>query len=207
MPLRNSRNKCKRRWLIIVKSNKDQCIINSSISNLQKTLYESTPETSEHCNRIEQLALKFAQKIGLPNSDTERLLLFAPLHDIGKITIPKCILGKPERLNENEWEIMKSHSFTGYEITNSDPELKSISNLILSHHERWDGKGYPQRLKKQEIPFLSRIITVIDSYDAMLDNRPYKKPLSKAEAIKELKNNSGTQFDPDVVGDFIKILE
>ena len=190
----------------MVKINKDQCIINSSISNLQKALYNSTPETSEHCNRIQEFALKFAQRIGLPNSDIEKLLLFAHLHDIGKIAIPKYILEKPERLNEDEWQIMKSHSIMGYQITNSDPELKSISNLILSHHERWDGKGYPQRLKKQEIPFLSRIITVIDSYDAMLENRPYKRPLSKAAAMKELKDNSGTQFDPDVVGDFIKIL-
>lgn len=170
-------------------------------------LYETTPETSNHCNRIQELALKFAVRIGLQNSDIEKLLLFAPLHDIGKITIPKCILEKPERLNENEWNIMKRHSYMGYKITNSDPELKSISKLILSHHERWDGKGYPQRLKKQEIPFLSRIITVIDSYDAMLDNRPYKKPLSKARAIEELKNNSGTQFDPDVVGEFIGLME
>ena len=186
--------------------NKEQCVINSSISNLQKSLYERTPETSDHCNRMQQLALAFARRIGLSNSDIEKLLLFALLHDIGKIAIPKCILQKPARLDEEEWEIMSSHSYIGYQIAKSYPELKMISNLILSHHERWDGKGYPQGLKGQEIPLLSRIITIIDSYDAMLDNRPYKKSLSKAEAIEELKSNSGTQFDPDMVLEFTKLM-
>ena len=187
--------------------NKDHCVINSSISNLQKSLYERTPETSDHCNRMQQLSLAFAQRIGLSNLEIDKLSQFALLHDIGKIAIPKCILEKPGRLNEDEWEIMKSHSYIGYQIADSDPELKAISKFILSHHERWDGKGYPQGLKKQEIPLLSRIITIIDSYDAMIDNRPYKESLSKDEAIVELKSNSGTQFDPDLVIEFIKLLK
>jgi HD-GYP domain-containing protein (c-di-GMP phosphodiesterase class II) len=186
---------------------KNSCVLNSSLSHLQKALYERTPETSEHCNRIEELGSVLGNKLGLGDKEMDELFLLAHLHDIGKITVPKCILEKPGRLDKEEWVTMQSHSYAGYKITSSYSEFEGISRYILSHHERWDGKGYPLGLKREQIPFLSRVISVVDSYDAMIDTRPYKKPLTKEEAIKELQDNAGTQFDPYITREFIKLLE
>lgn len=179
----------------------------SIISSLQETLHESTPETNEHCQRIRDLSIKFGHVIGLSNVELDKLALLSLLHDIGKIAIPKNILEKPDKLTEKEWEIMKRHCQIGYNIANSTPDLSNISELILYHHERWDGKGYPHGLKSKSIPLLSRIISIIDSYDVMLNERPYKKPMTKEMTIAELEKNSGTQFDPSLVDTFINMIQ
>jgi len=126
------------------------------------------------------------------------------LHDIGKIGIDDAILNKPGALTADEWAIMKTHPEIGYRIAMSSPELVTIAEYILTHHERWDGKGYPQGLKGEEIPQLSRILAVSDSYDAMTQNRVYRTAISKEDAAEEIEKNAGTQFDPDIVKIFLE---
>ena len=178
----------------------------SIINSLRKTLHETTLETSDHCNRMKEMSIQFGNFIGLSSVDMDKLILLALLHDIGKIAVPNYILDKKEPLTEEEWEVVKKHSQVGYNIANSSQELGTIAEVILYHHERWDGKGYPRGLKGEEIPQLSRIFSIIDSYDVMTNERPYRKAVRKDEAIIELKNNSGTQFDPNLVNKFIEMV-
>lgn len=114
---------------------------------------------------------------------------------------------KPGKLTEEEWRIMKTHSDIGYRIASSTPELAHIANNILAHHERYDGTGYPNNLKREEIPLLSRIISIVDSFDVMTHRRVYKEAFDKEYVIEELKRCSGTQFDPFLVKEFISLLE
>lgn len=132
------------------------------------------------------------------------LEVFSILHDIGKIAIDDRVLNKPDKLNEGEWKEMTRHPEIGYRIAQAAPEIRHIADFILTHHERWDGTGYPQKLKGSEIPLLSRILSVIDAYDAMTQNRPYRKALSLEEAKKELQLNAGSQFDARIVEIFLE---
>jgi diguanylate cyclase (GGDEF)-like protein/PAS domain S-box-containing protein len=179
----------------------------SVISSLKKMLYEKSFETEEHAMRLTGLCNEAGRIMGLSQSDLNDLELFSMLHDIGKIGVNDNVLLKPGKLNEQEWCEMRRHSEIGYRIAQSAPELSHIAEYILCHHERWDGKGYPQGMKGKQIPLLSRILAVADSYDAMVNDRYYRKALSHAAAIEELKRCSGTQFDPDIVNVFLKILE
>ena len=140
----------------------------------------------------------------MSGNELDELVLLAALHDIGKIAVPDHILKKPGPLSSEEWIIMKGHSEIGYRIALAAPELASISELILTHHERWDGAGYPKGLKGKEIPLLSRILSIIDAFDAMTNNRPYRKGTTKEKAFAELNRNAGTQFDPGLVKIFIE---
>ncbi|MFZ7131071.1 MAG: HD domain-containing phosphohydrolase [Eubacteriales bacterium] len=177
------------------------------IKSLQKALQERTHETEEHCNRIKFLAIKVAGRMSLSDSLMDDVILLSNLHDIGKIAIPDNILNKPGKLSKDEWTIMKTHCEIGYRIASSTWDIYSIAEGILSHHEGWDGNGYPRGLKEDEIPLISRIISVIDAFDAMTHDRVYRKALTKEDAIKEIKKNSGTQFDPKVVIQFNEVVE
>lgn len=179
----------------------------SLIHSLTQTLLESDYETEAHVVRTRNSAAKLGQAMGLSDIDMGKLGLLSILHDIGKVGIPDSILLKPSKLNDEEWSIMKSHTEKGYRIAKSSPELEQIADLILYHHERWDGNGYPARLKGEEIPLLSRIITVVDSFDVMVNDRPYHKAMAVSDAIEELKRCSGTQFDPNIVEIFLKTIE
>lgn len=178
----------------------------SVISSLKNMLFEKSFETEEHAMRLTGLCNKAGRLMGLSQSDLNDLELFSMLHDIGKIGINDCVLLKPGKLNDVEWIEMRRHCEIGYRIAQSAPELAHIADYILCHHERWDGKGYPQGLKGTQIPLLSRILAVADSYDAMVNDRYYRKALSHEAAIEELKRCSGTQFDPDIVKVFLQIL-
>ena len=178
----------------------------SLLDSLKKSLIDNDFETEEHVERVNKLCIELGEKMQLSEKDMTKLSLLALLHDIGKIAIPDYILLKPGKLTNEEWEIMKQHTTKGYRIANSYPELAEISELILSHHERWDGNGYPRNLKGDEIPLLAQIITVLDSYDVMTNNRPYHKAMPQEDAIAELKRCSGTQFSPKVVDEFIELL-
>lgn len=175
----------------------------SIISSLEKTLEEKGYETKEHIKRMKFYAKQMGKKLRLSAGQLDELDLLAALHDIGKIATADSIIMKPGKLNDEEWKLIKKHPEIGYRIAQSSLQLAPISKAILSHHENWDGSGYPNGLSKNEIPFISRIISIIDAYDAMTSDRPYRKAMSEADAINELKRSSGTQFDPDLVKFFI----
>lgn len=178
----------------------------SLMDSLTQTLTESDYETEEHVERTKEMAIRLGRALNLTDSDLGKLALLAVLHDIGKIAIPHTILLKPGKLTPEEWEIMKSHTEKGYRIASASPELDSIAEYILHHHERWDGNGYPGGLKGKDIPLLSRIITVVDSHDVMVHDRPYHKAMSEEAAQEELLRCSGTQFDPHLVTVFLEVI-
>jgi diguanylate cyclase (GGDEF)-like protein/PAS domain S-box-containing protein len=177
------------------------------ISSLEKALGERDYETEEHVKRIKDLSVKLGRELNLDEESIDNLILLAALHDIGKISIADNILLKIGPLTAKEWEVIKKHPATGYRIAGSLKDIAPIARGILCHHERWDGDGYPEGIKGREIPLISRIISVVDAYDAMTNDRPYRKALSKEEAIEELKKCSGSQFDPYLVKKFISIVE
>ena len=172
---------------------------NAMLTSIMATMNARSQETEEHALRLVSLSRMVGVHLALPQKSLDDLQLLSMLHDIGKVGIDDRILNKPGKLSEEEWLIMKKHPEIGYRIANSLPELASIGEYILTHHERWDGKGYPKGLKGEEIPLLSRILAVVDAYDAMTEERVYRKKRSQEEAMEEIMNNSGTQFDPAIV--------
>lgn len=179
---------------------------NATIVSLEKTLYEKHSETEEHTQRIKKLSLMLGRKLGLSHDKLNELELLSLLHDIGKIGIPEQILMKPGKLTEEEWETMKHHTEIGYRIAKATTGLSHVAEEILSHHERYDGTGYPRGLKGEEIPVLSRIINIVDSYDVMTHSRSYKSAFDNDYALNELRTCAGTQFDPNLVDVFIELL-
>lgn len=163
--------------------------------------------TRGHSERVALYATQIAEKMGLDKETIRKIYWASLVHDIGKLNIPPEILNKPSKLTKEEYEIIKQHPIKGYQILKELEGLSNIAEIVKYHHERWDGKGYPEGLKGEEIPLEARIIAVADSYDAMTTERPYRKALTKEEAIKELLKNAGTQFDPKVVEVFVQILE
>ncbi|MBU4439873.1 MAG: diguanylate cyclase [Firmicutes bacterium] len=174
------------------------------MDSIKTTLFEKSNETEEHAERMADLAKHLGRALALDQEDLVALELVATLHDIGKISIDCKLLNKNGKLTDEEWTEIKKHPEVGYRIAQTVPELRKISEYILCHHERWDGDGYPQGLKAEEIPLLARIITIVDSYDAMTQDRSYHSAMSLSEAICELKNHAGTQFDPVLVEVFIE---
>lgn len=160
-------------------------------------------ELKKHHIRTARLCEEFAKELNMTYNDLINLLLAAQLHDIGKLKVPEKILLKPNKLTEKEMEIMKKHTIWGFEKIKEMKMDDMVANAVLHHHERYDGKGYPEGLKGNDIPYFARIITIADAYDVMINERVYKKALSVEEALKELKNNAGTQFDPMLVSLFI----
>lgn len=179
-------------------------VYSSIISSMKNALYEKSSETEEHANRLYQNCKKVASHYNLDSTEENELELFAMLHDIGKIGISDEILNKKGPLTDEEWQEMYRHPEIGYRIANSSKELKGIAKYILSHHEKFDGTGYPRHLVGYEIPLLSRILSVSDAYDAMTNDRTYREKMTKQEAFAELRKGAGTQFDPDIVSLFIK---
>lgn len=177
------------------------------VSAIMATMFAHSQETENHCRRIASFSRRIGGKLNLPENQLDQLELFAMLHDIGKVGIKDAILHNPDALTEAEWVIMKKHPEIGSRIALSSPQFAPIAPLILSHHERWDGKGYPQGLKGEEIPLLARILAVVDAYDAMTTGRIYCKAKSKNEACRELQKNAGIQFDPAIVGIFLDSID
>ncbi len=179
----------------------------SVINTLLTALSEKSDETYDHIYRMQNIAKDMSRKIGLAINEMERLNLLILMHDIGKINISESILTKKSRLNDKEWQLIKKHPEIGYRIARSTEEFAHIAEDIYAHHERWDGKGYPRGLKGEEIPFLARIVSIVDAYDVMQFGRLYKEPMSYEEIVEEIKKNSGEQFDSELAGVFLRILE
>ncbi|MCQ2515333.1 MAG: HD domain-containing protein [Saccharofermentans sp.] len=176
------------------------------VRSIVKALEEVDSDTEEHVKRTQAMGYELGKRLNLTDVQLSDLALLCLLHDIGKVGIPLNILNKPGKLTDEEWVVMKSHTKKGYQIARSAKELVDISEMILHHHEKWDGTGYPDGLSKDAIPLLSRIISVVDSYDAMVSNRPYRKGMSIDKAIAELKHCAGTQFDPKIVDEFVNMI-
>lgn len=162
--------------------------------------------TFGHSQRVAEYATILASEMGLDNAHIEILREAALLHDVGKIGIPENILTKASRLTSEEYEIIKKHTEISISIIKHLPSLNHVIPVVLAHHERWDGSGYPRGLKGENIPFTARILAIADSFDAMTSSRPYKPALSVSAALDEIANNTGTQFDPVIANIFIKLV-
>ncbi|MGL4330573.1 MAG: HD-GYP domain-containing protein, partial [Clostridium sp.] len=184
----------------------NQSIKSSILKSLKIGLGAKSSETEEHTERVVINAVKVGEKLELEMSLIDELRIVADLHDIGKIGIREDILLKAGKLTKEEFEIMKTHTEKGYRIIKASSELKNVAEGVLYHHERWDGTGYPMKLKGEEIPLVSRIINVVDAFDVMTNDRVYKKGINKEAAIKELRACSGSQFDPNIVEVFIECI-
>lgn len=177
------------------------------VNTFMKALEAKDYVSEGHVSRMEYYAEKMGNALSLTTAEIDRLVLLTKFHDIGKIGIPDVILKKPSRLESSEWEIMKTHSAIGERIAREAAEIKEIAPLILRHHEKWDGTGYPLGIKGEEIPLECRILTILDSFDAITNDRPYHKASTNAEAISEILRCSGTQFEPRLVNIFIDLIE
>jgi diguanylate cyclase (GGDEF)-like protein/PAS domain S-box-containing protein len=176
------------------------------VAYFQRSLAEKTREAAEQGRRIQDLALKMGDALELPGKEKDELVILSVLHDIGEIAIPEKILQKPGSLTPEEWQIVKKHPVIGNNIAKSAPSLTNIAEAILSHHERWDGQGYPYGLEGDQIPRFSRILSIADAYQSMVGGRPYRRAISHQEAMEEIRRCSGSQFEPELVELFIKIM-
>ncbi len=176
------------------------------IAALTSALGERDRYTGDHSESVVDLAAKIAESLALDPVQVARVRTAALLHDIGKVGVPDEILHKEGPLDDREWEIMRQHPVIGERILRAIPGMGAIARAVRHEHERWDGKGYPDGIAGREIPIESRIILACDAYHAMVSDRPYRKAMSQSNAIAELSNNSGTQFDPEVTGALVGYL-
>jgi len=174
---------------------------------LNEQIADKDTETHDHCDRLQRLSRLTAKELDLSEEKLFNLGYASFLHDIGKAKVPKSLLQKPGRLTESEWEIMKKHAKWGKTILLerfSNKYFEQVAEIIYQHHERYDGQGYPQGLKGDEILIEAQILTVVDAYDAMVYERPYQRALTRKEALAEIKREKGKQFAPRAVEAFLK---
>jgi len=174
---------------------------------LVNSLEARDPYSCQHSERVTQIALRFAQELSLPQEDLDAIRIAGLLHDIGKVGIRDAILFKPGKLNQEEQSIIRTHPLVGERIVEPLALLTPEKDIILHHHERWDGQGYPSQLAGKEIPFLSRILALADAYDAITSDRPYRGHRDQKAALTEILANAGSQFDPELTRPFVKIIE
>ena len=180
----------------------------ATVELIRQRIEEDCFDEEEHRLGVAKYTEEICVQMGLPEELTQRAVMAAKFHDLGKITIARELLQKVEKLEPGEYEEIKKHSEKSYLILKSVDEYADLAGFVLYHHERWDGKGYPQGLTGERIPLISRIIAVADAWEAMLSERSYRKALSEEEALKELRESSGAQFDPEIVAVFIeKVLK
>ena len=174
---------------------------------LLKVLKERSADLGHHIEDVASLSVRVAERLGLSDGERHLIRVAAQLHDVGKMAVPDAILHKPGGLDDAEWELMHCHTLIGERIANAAPALAPAGKLIRASHERFDGQGYPDKLRGTDIPLGSRIIFVCDAFDAMVAERPYRHPMSVPDALTELHRCAGTQFDPQIVEAFCAVLE
>ncbi len=176
------------------------------IETLTSTLEARDYLTEEHSNRMEELVINIGKFIGLSEDKLNNLALLAKFHDLGKLGIPDRVLFKPGPLTDEEYQVVQRHSEIGHKIALSGPKLKQVADFILKHHEWWNGQGYPFGLRGEETPLECRLLSLLDAYDAMTSDRPYRRAMTKEEALEEIKRCSGSQFDPRLAEYFIEFV-
>jgi len=176
----------------------------STVKSLASAIDAKDGYTSHHSTRVTEFTVKIAKKMGISGKELGDLELAALLHDVGKIAVPESVLNKPGKLTDEEFKLIKDHPVRGESILSPVVELKEIARIVRSHHERYDGTGYPDKLKGRVIPLGSRIMAIADTYDSITSERPYRRPASHRFAVKEIIGCSGTQFDPEVVAHFLE---
>ncbi|MFD2446680.1 HD-GYP domain-containing protein [Bacillus sp. CGMCC 1.16607] len=192
-------------YVSVIKASYDQQL-EGMVKGIIATLELKDPYTRGHSERVAKYAILLAEETGKFSKDDLKSFRYACLlHDIGKINIPDQILMKPSNLTDEEYKIVKSHPLTGAEAIDDVEALKNYISIIRSHHERWDGKGYPDNLKEEETPMMARIVCIADAFDAMTSSRSYRSALPIEEAYKRIIDGKGTQFDPKLVELFIKV--
>jgi diguanylate cyclase (GGDEF)-like protein len=174
---------------------------------LLRTMHAKQPELDEHSSNVAELATRVARRLGLGGEALDEIARAAELHDIGKVGIPDAILNKPSGLTDGEWEFIYQHTILGERILHGAPALRPVARLVRASHERWDGAGYPDGLRGEEIPLGARIVAACDAYEAMTANRSYRAAVSHEQACQELRRSAGSQFDPDVVEAFLTEIE
>jgi putative nucleotidyltransferase with HDIG domain len=186
---------------------KNEKQFNDIVKIVMNALKEKDQYTQGHSIRVIEYSVKIGRQLGLDDETLKDLEVAAVLHDIGKLGVPDKILKKPGRLTKEEYAIMQKHSENGEKILDGIADLEKYKKYIRAHHERYDGFGYPDGLKGENIPFISRVIFVADTFDAMTSTRPYRNGLPIQTAVDELTKCSGTQFDPQVVNAFLEVLK
>ena len=186
---------------------RDNEIINESIETFTGFIDAKDPYTNGHSKRVAVYTRAIAEEMGYKGEELDRIYYIALLHDCGKIGVPDNILGKPGKLTDEEFEIIKSHTVRGGDILSSFKSLKDVEEGALYHHERYDGKGYPEGKAGEDIPLIARMICVADSFDAMNTNRVYRNKLTKERIMDEIESNKGTQFDPQIADIMLKLLK
>jgi response regulator RpfG family c-di-GMP phosphodiesterase len=188
-------------------TNKEQSHVSrESVGLLLKVLNERDPGVLEDLNRMGHLAMDTAKVLRLPEHEVERIELAARLHDVGKLAIPDTILHKPGKLDEQEWEIMRTHPEVGARIVAAAPSIAHVADLVRYHHEQYNGRGYPAGLARDRIPLGACIIAVCAAFVAMMRHRPYSDAVTVVEALAELRRCSGSQFHPRVVDAFCELF-
>ncbi len=198
----NQSEDCMYAHKLTLKESKENLLIQSLVKTLTSKGFEES-----HINNMREMGKRFAEKLNLDSAKLNHLNLLISIHDIGKIHIPENILVKKKDLTKEDFTLIREHPASGYRIAKTIEKLSHVSEEILSHHERWDGEGYPRKLKKTNIPYLSRVLAILDSYEVMTYGRPYKKAKTKEQVIKEFQQEAGKQFDPELTEVFVELLQ
>ena len=186
---------------------RDNQIIEESIDTFTGFIDAKDPYTNGHSKRVALYTRLIAQELGYEGEDLDRIYYIALLHDCGKIGVPDNVLGKPGKLTDEEFQIIKSHTVKGGEILRSFKSIEGVNEGALYHHERYDGRGYPEGRAGEDIPYIARMICVADSFDAMNTNRVYREKLSKETIMEEIRKNKGKQFDPEIADVMLKLID
>ncbi|BDU50231.1 HD-GYP domain-containing protein [Haliovirga abyssi] len=187
--------------------NKELEVLSSVLKETAIELDAKDPYFNGHTKRVIEGAIKIAKEIGLKKKDITEIELSGYLSEIGKIRIPEKILLKRDKLTEEEYNIIKKHPVIAYKMIENVKELNKVGKIVRAHHERYDGTGYPDGLEGDYIPVGARILSLVDAYDAMISDRPYKEKMTEVEVISELEKGKGKQFDPKLVDIYLEILK